>query len=48
MLDVIGRDVRHAMRGLSRNPGYALVFIVTLGLNIIALHVVRTYREQYE
>jgi phosphate transport system permease protein len=25
-----------------------LLFIVTLGLNIIALHVVRKYREQYE
>ncbi len=34
MLDAITRDVRHAMRGLKRNPGYALVFIVTLGLGI--------------
>ncbi len=34
MLDVIMRDVRHALRGLSKNPGYALVFVVTLGLGI--------------
>ena len=34
MLEAITRDVRHAMRGLSKNPGYALVFIVTLGLGI--------------
>ncbi len=34
MLDAITRDMRHAMRGLKRNPGYALVFIVTLGLGI--------------
>ncbi len=34
MLDAITRDVRHAMRSLKRNPGYALVFIVTLGLGI--------------
>ncbi len=34
MLDAITRDVRHAMRGLLKNPGYALVFILTLGLGI--------------
>ncbi len=34
MLEGITRDVRHAMRGLTKNPGYALVFIVTLGLGI--------------
>ncbi len=34
MLEAIMRDVRHAMRGLRKNPGYALVFIVTLGLGI--------------
>ena len=34
MLEAIIRDVRHAMRGLKKNPGYALVFIVTLGLGI--------------
>ncbi len=34
MLDAILRDVRHAMRALAKNPGYALVFIVTLGLGI--------------
>ena len=25
-----------------------LLFVVTLGLNIVALHIVRKYREQYE
>ena len=25
-----------------------LLFVVTLGLNVIALHVVRRYREQYD
>ncbi len=34
MLDTWVTDVRHAVRGLARNPGYALVFIVTLGLGI--------------
>lgn len=34
MLDAITRDVRHALRGLTKNPGYAFVFIVTLGLGI--------------
>lgn len=34
MLDAIARDIRHAVRGLGRNPGYALVFVVTLGLGI--------------
>ena len=33
-MEAIMRDVRHAMRGLRKNPGYALVFIVTLGLGI--------------
>lgn len=33
-LETIMRDVRHAMRGLTKNPGYALVFVVTLGLGI--------------
>jgi len=34
MLDALVRDARHAVRSLARNPGYALVFIVTLGLGI--------------
>lgn len=34
MVDSILRDFRHAMRGLTKNPGYAAVFIVTLGLGI--------------
>ncbi len=34
MLDALARDVRYAVRGLGRNPGYALVFVVTLGLGI--------------
>lgn len=34
MLDAIRTDARHAWRGLRKNPGYALVFIVTLGLGI--------------
>lgn len=34
MMEAIVRDVRHAVRGLGKNPGYALVFIVTLGLGI--------------
>ncbi|MDX1394448.1 MAG: hypothetical protein R3195_08655, partial [Gemmatimonadota bacterium] len=34
MLDGILRDVRHAVRGLAKNRGYACVFIVTLGLGI--------------
>ena len=25
-----------------------LLFMVTLGLNVLALHIVRKYREQYE
>ena len=25
-----------------------LLFVVTLGLNVVALHIVRKYREQYE
>ena len=34
MLEGITRDVRYAVRGLTKNPGYALIFIVTLGLGI--------------
>ncbi len=34
MLDGISRDIRHATRGLIKNPAYALIFIVTLGLGI--------------
>ncbi len=34
MLGAITRDVRQAVRGLAKNPGYALVFVVTLGLGI--------------
>ncbi len=34
LLDGTAKDVRHAFRGLARNPGYAFVFIVTLGLGI--------------
>lgn len=34
MLETMARDVRHALRGLTRIPGYALVFVVTLGLGI--------------
>ena len=34
MLDAVRRDVRDAMRGLTRNPGYAAVFILTLSLGI--------------
>lgn len=34
MLEATARDVRYALRGLIKNPGYALVFIVTLGLGI--------------
>lgn len=34
MMDGIMRDLKHAIRGLRKNPGYALVFIVTLGLGI--------------
>lgn len=30
----IVRDVRYAVRGLIRNPGYSVVFVVTLGLGI--------------
>lgn len=33
-LDALTRDVRHAVRTLARTPGYALVFILTLGLGI--------------
>jgi len=33
-LDAIGRDIRHSLRGLAKNPGYAAVFIITLGLGI--------------
>lgn len=32
--DAIGRDLRDALRGLRRNPGYAAVFILTLALGI--------------
>ncbi len=34
MMDAFKGDVRVALRGLIKNPGYALVFIVTLGLGI--------------
>ncbi len=34
MVEGIMRDVRFAMRSLIKNPGYAVVFIVTLGLGI--------------
>lgn len=34
MLEALVRDARHAVRSLTRHPGYALVFIVTLGLGI--------------
>ncbi|MCG8468696.1 MAG: ABC transporter permease [Gemmatimonadetes bacterium] len=34
MLDALTRDLRGALRGLAKNPGYALVFIATLGLGI--------------
>ena len=34
MFDAARRDLRHAMRGLRKNPGYAVVFIITLGLGI--------------
>lgn len=30
----VGQDVRHAMRGLARRPGFAVLAIVTLGLGI--------------
>lgn len=33
-LEVLAMDVRYAMRGLVQNPGYTMVFIVTLGLGI--------------
>ncbi len=34
MFDTLTRDLSYAVRGLTKNPGYALVFIVTLGLGI--------------
>ena len=34
MLDALVRDARHAVRSLTRNPGYTAVFIVTLALGI--------------
>jgi len=34
MVEAILRDVRHAIRGLTKSPGYAFVFVVTLGLGI--------------
>jgi len=34
MLDGARRDLHHALRGLTRNPGYAAVFVVTLALGI--------------
>ena len=34
MLETILTEVKHAIRGLMRSPGYAFVFIVTLGLGI--------------
>ena len=33
-LDSIARDLRYAMRGLIRNPGFAAVAVLTLGLGI--------------
>ena len=39
------------MRNLEYPPAFALglvLFVVTLLLNVIALQVVRKYREQYE
>lgn len=34
MIDGLFRDIRHAVRSLSKNPGYATVFVITLGLGI--------------
>ncbi|HSM61127.1 MAG TPA: ABC transporter permease, partial [Longimicrobiales bacterium] len=34
MVESVMRDARHALRGLARSPGYAVVFVVTLGLGI--------------
>ena len=34
MLKAAARDIRHALRSLTKNPGYAFVFVVTLGLGI--------------
>ena len=34
MMDAIMRDVRLAVRGLARSPGFAAVFVLTLGLGI--------------
>ena len=33
-LDHLGRDLRHALRGLWRNPGFTLVAVITLALAI--------------
>jgi hypothetical protein len=34
MLDVFGQDLRYAVRGLRRSPGFASVVIISLGLGI--------------
>lgn len=33
-LEAVGRDVRYALRGFAKSPGYAAVFVITLGLGI--------------
>ena len=34
MLETFMQDLRYALRGIRRNPGFALVCILTLGLGI--------------
>ena len=34
MLDIIGRDVRYALRGMRRTPGFTAVAVATLTLAI--------------
>ena len=47
MDDSVTQLTQRQFEWLSQLP-WLLLFVVTLVLNIIALHVVRKYREQYE